>query len=112
VRERAEEKGFVVLAGFVDADGGWVRGDAEGLGDGVVASGQDEGVAEREMRFDVAGDGREDDGDAAGFGDGLCVGGGDGVALAGADYLDICGDTDDGMWAVVRDGRAPGRWAR
>lgn len=89
-----------------------MRGDAEGLGDGVVASGQDEGIAEREVGFDIFGDGREDDGDAARVGDGLGVGGGDGVALAVTHHLDIGGDADDGMWAVVRDAWAPGRWAR
>lgn len=91
----------------MDADGRGVRGDAEGLCDGVVASGEDEGVAEGEVGLDVVGDGREDDRDAAGVGDGLGVGGGDGVALAVIEHLDISGDADDGMWAFVCDAVAP-----
>lgn len=108
----AEEEGFVVLAGLVDADGCGVCGVAEGFGDGVVAAGKDEGVAESKVGLDVVGDGREDDGDAAGVCDGLGVGGGDGVAPAVIEHLNIGGDADDWMWAGVCDAMAPGRWTR
>lgn len=91
----------------MDADGCGVCGVAEGFGDGVVAAGEDEGVAEGEVCLDVVGDGREDDRDAAGVRDGLGVSGGDGVALAVIEHLDIGGDADDGMWAFVCDAVAP-----
>ena len=99
--------GFVDLTGLVDEDGCGVCGVAEGFGDGVVAAGEDEGVAEGEVGLDVVGNGREDDRYAAGGCDGVGVGGGDGVAPAVIEYLDIGGDANDGMWAFVCDAVAP-----
>ena len=85
-----------------------MRGDTEGFGDGVVAPGKDEGVAEGEVGLDVAGDWREDDGDPSCVGDGVGVGGGDGVTLAIIEHLHIGGDADDGMWAGACDAGSPG----
>lgn len=112
VGEEAEEERFVGLARGIDAHGGAVRGHAEGLGDGVVAAGQDEGVAERQVRAGMIGDGREDDWSASRAGDGMCIGGGDGVARAIAHGLDVCGDADNGLAGGACDAWAPGARAR
>ena len=109
--ESFEELGFERLAFLVDPHGSGVGGLAEGLGDRVIAAGEDEGVERVYAVFEAVRRHGEDHGDTAGACDGVGV-----VPRRGeadeAVVLDQVGGDGDEWWArhgVVRCYRRCGR---
>ena len=102
VVQGVEEVGLEGLAILEDADGLRVGRVAEGLGDGIVAAGEDECVEALDEALGGAWDWREDDGNPTRVEHGSGVGhGGEGRRAVVADH-EVGGDRDE--WALVWHG--------
>jgi len=97
--ELFDELGLERLACFDDWGGGFVGWMAEGFGFGIIAAGEDKGVETGDEIGCVAGDWREDDGDAAGLANGLSVGHGEVSGWAIFSDHEIGSDGDE--WARI-----------
>lgn len=94
--ERGEQGELVLLAERVEAGDLGVGGDAEGFHDGVVAAGEDKGVACGELLRDGVEDGGEHHRRAAGGVDAAGVGERDVELETAVGLADVRGDADDG----------------